>query len=112
MLCYVAAFSISWGPVAWVVPSELVPSSLRAKVVAVGTVANWVADYLVVGTFLSLTNAAGDAGAFVVYAAINAAALAFVVLCVPETKGMELEESAASASAEEEDARLHVQRLE
>ena len=112
VLCYVAAFSISWGPVAWVVPSELVPSSLRAKVVAVGTVANWVADYLVVGTFLSLTNAAGDAGAFVVYAAINAAALAFVVLCVPETKGMELEESAASASAEEEDARLHVQRLE
>ena len=112
VLCYVAAFSISWGPVAWVVPSELVPSSLRAKVVAVGTVANWVADYLVVGTFLSLTNAAGDAGAFVVYAAINAAALAFVVLCVPETKGLELEESAASASAEEEDARLHVQRLE
>ena len=61
-----------------------------------------------VETFLSLTNAAGDADAFVVYAAINAAALAFVVLCVPATKGMQLEESAASVSAEEEeeDARL------
>ena len=59
--------------------------------VALGTVLNWVADYAVVGSFLSLTNALGEAGGFATYAVINALAFAFVLCLVPETKGRVLE---------------------
>ena len=64
---------------------------IRARAVAAGTVANWIADYLVISTFLGLSDAMGDQGAFFLYCAINAAALAFVFFLVPETKGLELE---------------------
>ena len=93
VLLYVAAFSLSWGPVAWVLPSELVSTRLRARVVALGTVLNWTADYAVVGSFLSLNAAIGEAGSFALYALVNAAALLFVCLVVPETKGRPLEDA-------------------
>jgi hypothetical protein len=91
VLSFVAFFSFSWGPIAWIVPSELIPLRLRARVVAAGTVANWIADYLVISTFLGLTDTVGDQGAFMIYCGINAAATVFVFLLVPETKGLELE---------------------
>lgn len=91
LLLYVACFSFSWGPIAWVLPSETVAFAVRAKVVALGTVCNWVADYAVIGSFLSLTNAVGEAGGFATFAGINAAAFVFVLVLVPETKGRTLE---------------------
>jgi len=101
VLAYVAAFSFSWGPIPWVIPSELVHSHLRAKVVALGTVLNWVADWAVVGSFLSLNRTVGEAGSFAVYAIINAAAWLFVWLLVPETKGRQLEDLARSTDVAE-----------
>ena len=101
VLSYVACFSFSWGPVAWVIPSEMIPYQLRAKVVAAGTVANWLADYAVVGSFLSLNHAVGEAGSFAIFAAINALAFAFVLLCVPETKGLGIEEASRQPHAGE-----------
>ena len=91
LLLYVVFFSFSWGPIAWVVPSELLHYRVRAKVVAAGTVANWVSDYVVVATFPLLVGALGHAGSFAVYCVVNVLAVVFVYVFVPETKGMELE---------------------
>lgn len=91
LLLYVVFFSFSWGPIAWVVPSELLHYRVRAKVVAAGTVGNWISDYVVVATFPLLVGALGHAGSFAVYCAINVLAVCFVYIFVPETKGMELE---------------------
>ena len=73
------------------VPSELLHYRVRAKVVAAGTVANWVSDYVVVATFPLLVGALGHAGSFAVYCVVNVLAVVFVYVFVPETKGMELE---------------------
>lgn len=37
LLIYMLAFGASWGPVPWAMPSEIFPSSLRAKGVAIST---------------------------------------------------------------------------
>lgn len=37
LLVYMLAFGASWGPVPWAMPSEIFPSSLRAKGVAIST---------------------------------------------------------------------------
>ena len=102
VLSYVACFSFSWGPVAWVLPSEMIPYQLRAKVVAAGTVLNWAVDWLVVVSFLSLTHALGDGGAFALYAVVNGLALAFVFVCVPESKGLTIEEASGQGDVDSE----------
>jgi len=37
LLFYMISFGASWGPVPWAMPSEIFPSSLRAKGVAIST---------------------------------------------------------------------------
>jgi MFS family permease len=108
VLGFVACFSFSWGPVAWIVPSELVPSAIRAKTVAAGTILNWLSDYLVVSTWLSLSGGLGTSGGFIVYALINAVGVAFVWRYVPETRGLDLE---AIADADERRADSRLARL-
>lgn len=48
--------SIHSGPVPWAMPSEVFPSSLRAKGVALSTCSNWLNNFIIVseGIFLSL----------------------------------------------------------
>lgn len=41
LLFYMVSFGASWGPVPWALPSEVFPSSLRAKGVALSTCSNW-----------------------------------------------------------------------
>jgi hypothetical protein len=92
---YVFAFALSWGPVSWIIPCEIVPTAIRAKVLSLGVMLNWLADYIVVGSFLSLKDAAGGVSAvFLIYAAICAGAWLFVYLCVVESKGRSLEDIA------------------
>jgi len=88
---YIASFSLSLGPIAWVIPAELVNSRIRAQVLSLGAVLNWVTDYGVVSTYLSLTAYAGIKGAFGVYALINLVVFAFLMLCIPETAGIMLD---------------------
>ena len=77
-------------------------ASGRAKVLAVGTVLNWIADYCVVGSYLSLSHAMGDAGSFGLFAVINGLAWLFVYLCVPETRGVALEAARRPAGGADE----------
>ncbi|KAK3277944.1 hypothetical protein CYMTET_14081 [Cymbomonas tetramitiformis] len=91
VMAFVAFFSISWGPVAWIVPSELVPSHLRARVVSVALVCGWILDYLVISTWLSLVAAVGESGGFIVYGLIDLGLGIFVFSFLKETKGICIE---------------------
>jgi hypothetical protein len=59
---------------------------------SVATVANWGANFLVTVTFLSLVNALGQGGTFLLFAVVGVGAWVFVQRLVPETKGKSLEE--------------------
>jgi hypothetical protein len=59
---------------------------------SLATVANWGFNLIVSATFLDLVITAGNAGTFLIYAALSLLALAFVVVMVPETKGRSLEQ--------------------
>lgn len=92
ILVYVAFFAVGMGPGVWVVMSELFPTRLRGRAMAIATVALWSACTVLTLTFLSLVNAVGAYGAFWIYAAICFFTLWFVWKSVPETKGRTLEE--------------------
>jgi sugar porter (SP) family MFS transporter len=91
ILCYVAFFAVGMGPGVWVVLSELFPTRIRARAMAVATVTLWGACMLISLTFLSLVKAIGASGAFWIYAAMCFLTFFFLWRVVPETKGKTLE---------------------
>jgi sugar porter (SP) family MFS transporter len=98
VLGYVACFSLSLGPVVWVILSEIFPTRIRGRAMAIATVVLWIACYLVSQTFPmmndhpALVEKFHHAFPFWVYAVFCGAVIWFVLKFVPETKGRSLEE--------------------
>lgn len=91
-LCYVFSFGVGMGPGVWVLMSELFPTRVRGRAMAVATVSLWLACLLLTSTFLTLTSAIGAAGAFWLYAGVSVFSFLFIWRVPPETKGRTLEE--------------------
>ncbi|EPZ49167.1 sugar porter family MFS transporter [Alicyclobacillus acidoterrestris] len=92
LAAYICFFSISWGPVMWVMLSEIFPLSIRGLGVGVGAVVNWFANLVVSLTFPSLLSAFGISTLFIAFGVMGVLALIFVALKVNETKGRSLEQ--------------------
>jgi sugar porter (SP) family MFS transporter len=92
VLGYVACFAIGIGTGTWVLMSEICPNRVRGRAMSIATLFLWCGTLLVTLTFLSLVRVLTAPGAFLLYAAICIAAILFVRLAVPETKGRSLEE--------------------
>ena len=92
LMTYVAAFAISLGPIFWLINSEIYPLRVRSKAASLGTMANWVFNFIVSLTFLPLIDELGHSGAFWLYGGISVLTLIFCWKLVPETKGKPLEE--------------------
>ena len=98
MMLYVASFAMSWGPVTWVLLSEIFPNKIRGKAMAVAVAAQWVSNYLVSLTFpmmndnSQLTEQFNHGFAYWVYGVMSLLAMWFVWKYIPETKGKTLEE--------------------
>ncbi|MBU6383672.1 MAG: sugar porter family MFS transporter [Verrucomicrobia bacterium] len=92
MLIYVGFFAVSLGPVAWLIISEVYPLGVRGRAMGIATFSNWLCNYFVSLTFLTLIQDLGTSGTFWLYAIICLLGLWFVIRLVPETKGKTLEE--------------------
>ena len=98
MLLYVASFAMSWGPVAWVLLSEIFPNKIRGKALAVAVAAQWISNYLVSWTFpmmnknTYLVETFHNGFAYWIYGLVSVLAAFFVWKYIPETKGKTLEE--------------------
>ena len=89
---YIFGFAVSWGPVAWLVCSEIFPLEGREVGMTITTMVNWTFAGLVMANALSFMQAHGNASIFYVFAGFCVLAIVFVALFVPETKGITLEE--------------------
>lgn len=91
LLFYMLAFGASWGPVPWAMPSEIFPSSLRAKGVAVSTCSNWINNFIIGLVTPPLVQNTGF-GAYVFFAVFCALSGVWTFFFVPETNGKTLEQ--------------------
>jgi SP family galactose:H+ symporter-like MFS transporter len=96
LMCYVAAFAISLGPIFWLLIAEIYPLKIRGSAEGVAAGANWAANFAVSVTFLTLVESIGASWSFWLYAGLAVAAWIFSFLLVPETKGRSLEEIEAA----------------
>ena len=98
MLCYVASFAVSWGPICWVLLAEIFPNKIRSQAMALAVAAQWVANYVVSWTFPMMDKSSyliehfHHGFAYWIYALMGLASAFFMVKFVPETKGKSLEE--------------------
>ncbi|HEY6533327.1 MAG TPA: sugar porter family MFS transporter [Acidimicrobiales bacterium] len=92
LVVFIASFAFSLGPVTWTVISEIFPSRVRGRAIAVATAVNWGAAFLVSQFFLTLIDAIGSSATFWMFAAFSVIAYVWIWRKVPETKGKSLEE--------------------
>jgi SP family xylose:H+ symportor-like MFS transporter len=101
MLVYTAGFAVSWGPVTWVLLSEIFPNQIRGKAMALAVAAQWIANYLVSWSFPILDKSPylverfHHGFAYWIYGVMSIAAALFMWRMVPETKGRTLEQMEA-----------------
>jgi SP family xylose:H+ symportor-like MFS transporter len=97
MLLYTAFFAMSWGPVTWVLLSEIFPNSVRGAM-SIAVAAQWIANWIVSLTFPImndnhwLTQLFNHGFSYWIYGIMGILAALFVWKLVPETKGKTLEE--------------------
>ncbi|KAK2984645.1 hypothetical protein RJ640_006628 [Escallonia rubra] len=87
MCIYAAGFGWSWGPLSWLIPSEIFPMKIRTAGQSISVAVNFGTTFVLSQTFLTML-CHFKYGAFLFYAAWIAAMTVFVVLFVPETKGI------------------------
>ena len=98
MLGYVACFAFSWGPITWVLLSELFPNKIRGGAMAIAVAAQWIANLVVSWTFPVLNNSSAltklfnHGFAYWIYGFMGLLAAWFVWKMVPETSGKTLEQ--------------------
>jgi len=97
ILIYIAGFAMSWGPVMWVLLSEIFPNSIRGAM-SIATATVWISDLIISWTFpvlddnIWLVEKFHHGFAYWIYAIICILAVIFVWKIVPETKGKTLEQ--------------------
>jgi SP family galactose:H+ symporter-like MFS transporter len=92
VILYIFGFAVSWGPVAWLVCSEIFPLKGREIGMTITTMVNWTFAGLVMSNALSFMEKFGNASIFYLFAGFCVLAILFVSRFVPETKGITLEE--------------------
>jgi len=98
MLVYIAGFAVSWGPVTWVLLSEMFPNKIRNSALAIAVTAQWIANYLVSWSFpimkdnKALVDTFHYGFPYFVYGGMAVLAALFTWKFIPETKGRTLEE--------------------
>jgi len=101
LMGYISGYSISFGPVTWLVISEIFPSRLKGRAASLTATMNWSANLLVSWTFLSMLSAVGVPVTFLIYSCVCFISMVFVFCCVPETKGRTLEQIEMNLSEEQ-----------
>ncbi|KAK6149660.1 hypothetical protein DH2020_017185 [Rehmannia glutinosa] len=89
---YIISYSPGMGTVPWIVNSEIYPLRYRGIGGGIAAVSNWVSNLIVSETFLTLTEALGSAGTFLLFAGFSTIGLIAIYFVVPETKGLQFEE--------------------
>ncbi|CCH45111.1 Hexose transporter 2 [Wickerhamomyces ciferrii] len=83
----IVGFATTWGPVAYVMVSELYPIRVRGTSMALATACNWIWNFLISLFTPLITKAIGFKFGYV-FAGCLTAAIFIVYMFVPETKGL------------------------
>ena len=91
IVIYSASFMMSWGPICWVLISEIFPNTIRGKAIAIAVAAQWISNFIVSSSFPALQSISMTF-TYCLYGVMSVLSAIFVWKMVPETKGKTLED--------------------
>lgn len=101
VMLYLFSFGLGMSPVPWTVNAEIYPLSVRAQCITCSTATNWLNNFVVAATFLSLATALSTHrddpsdhpdGVFWLYATFLIVGFMCLYWTMPETNGLTLEQ--------------------
>ena len=81
----VIGYSTSFGPLTWLITSEMFPSKIRGRALGGQAIVTGISSYLVSFTLLSGMDRYGDTAPFILYLVASSLALLFSWLAIPNT---------------------------
>merc|ERR1712187_775312 len=105
LMLYVTGYQVGFGPIAWLMISEVFPLKVRGAALSLAAIVNFSSNITMTLTQEVLQAAFTPAGVFFGYLALSIASLLFVQFVVPETKGRTLEEIEAMLAGRKASAR-------
>ena len=91
LFLYIGGYQVGFGPISWLIVSEIFPLQIRGKAVSIAVVVNFILNFLVSLLFPIELHSLGPSITFIIFAAILTWSLYFIMRYVPETKGLSLE---------------------
>merc|ERR1719356_2197698 len=92
LMLYVTGYQVGFGPIAWLMISEVFPLKVRGAALSLAAIVNFSSNITMTLTQEVLQAALTPAGVFFGYLVLSIVSLLFVKVKVPETKGKSLEE--------------------
>jgi len=92
IFAFIAAHAIGQGTVIWVLISEIFPNTYRAAGQSLGSTTHWVFAALLTTVFPLMVSRLAPGTIFLFFCGMMALQLVWVLVMVPETKGVPLEE--------------------
>jgi sugar porter (SP) family MFS transporter len=92
LMVYVSGYQVGFGPMTWLLISELFPLHSRSRAISLCVIVNFALNLLITLTNAPLQEAIGQCALFSFFATMCALSLALMYVFVPETKGKTLEE--------------------
>lgn len=92
IFAFIAAHAVGQGAVIWVLISEIFPNRYRAEGQALGSFTHWTFAALLTTLFPRVVTAFAPGQVFLFFSVMMVIQLVWVVLMVPETKGVPLED--------------------
>jgi sugar porter (SP) family MFS transporter len=89
---FIIVFSLGFGPIPWMISSELFPPEIKSNASSAAGTFNWFLAFLVTKFYGDLTNAIMTDTTFYIFAGISLVGTVFIFFLVPETKGKTLAE--------------------
>ncbi|XP_066500509.1 solute carrier family 2, facilitated glucose transporter member 6 isoform X2 [Hoplias malabaricus] len=85
-------YAMGWGPITWLLMSEILPLGARGVASGLCVVVSWVTAFALTQLFMHAVDAYGLFAPFLFFSVVCVVNIIFTAVCVPETKGRTLEE--------------------
>ncbi|ONK71535.1 uncharacterized protein A4U43_C04F9640 [Asparagus officinalis] len=92
LLLYVGCYQLSFGPIGWLMISEIFPLRLRGRGLSIAVLVNFASNALVTFAFSPIGDLVGTGVLFAGFGILALLSLLFIFFFIPETKGLTLEE--------------------
>ncbi|XP_034027030.1 solute carrier family 2, facilitated glucose transporter member 8-like [Thalassophryne amazonica] len=96
MAVFIAGFALGWGPIPWLIMSEIFPLKARGFASACVVLTNWGMAFVITKTFQSMMDLLTTAGTFWMFGTMCTLSVIFTMAFIPETKGKTLEQIEAN----------------